>query len=346
MISQKRHLRAAFLVTTLVLPQLLLGGPPSPLGFEKVTIRGKTSVANRITLVSLGLSRPSVGQYVVSSNGVTSDGRTMLSFEGTPFSQGQFEQPQSPHFVKIVSGSNVGTISEIISNEENTVTLIDNLQDVVVNGETKIKIYPYWTLASAFPGGAGLGSGLSSASADNITLLTATGTSQVYFFHSASSQWRRGTTNASNTKIPPGTGLMITRKRPGDVQVAIAGEVLTSPVEVLVGGGGVGSSSTMLGNPFPVPLPTLRLIGLHTGNNTTGLAGGLSSSSADNLVVYDAVTSIPKTYYYQTSSGNWRSGITDASESSIPAGSSFVITRKASRPPFNWLMPAPEINLE
>jgi len=346
MISQKRHLRAVFSVATLLLAQALPGATPAPLGFEKITMRGKTSGSNRVTLISLGLARPSVGQYVVSGTSLNSEGRTILSFTGTPFSQGQFEQLQSPHFAKIVNGTNAGTVSEIIGNGENTVALADNIQDVVINGETKIKIYPYWTLATAFPAGAGLGSGLSSASADNITILTATGSSQVYFFHSASGQWRRGTTNASNVKIPPGTGLMITRKRSGDVQLAIAGEVLTSPVEVLVGGGATGSSSTMLGNPFPVPLPNLRLIGLHTGNSTTGMAGGLSSSSADNLVVYDAVTSIPKTYYYQTSSGKWRSGITDASDSSIPEGSSFVITRKSSRPPFNWLIPAPEMNLE
>lgn len=322
----------------------ILASPP--VGFKKITVKGKTSLANQTTFISIGLSRPAAGQYVVSGHSLSAEGRSTLLFEPFPFVPDQFNQAASPHYVQIANGANVGTISEIIDTGDGYLYLSDNIQDVIVPGETRVKVVPYWTLSSAFPMAAGLGSGLSSASADNLTLLSPSGATEVYFFHSASSQWRRGPTNASNVKIPIGTGIMATRKRPGDVSITMSGEVVTIPVEVTVRSSVAAQTSTMLGNPFPVPLSPLRSVGLYTGNSQTGLSGGLSPASADNLIVYDPVTGTPRAHYYHSPSGKWRTGLDDASEKAIPTGSSFVITRKFSRPSFSWIIQPPPMRLE
>lgn len=290
----------------------ILASPP--VGFNKIKIKGKTGFANQTTFVSIGLSRPGVGQYVVNGHSLSNEGCSTLFFEASPFSLDQFNQVSSPHYVQIANGSNVGTTSEIIDTGDGYLSLSDNIQDVIVPGETRIKVVPYWTLSSAFPMAAGLGSGLSSASANNLTLLSPSGATEVYFFHSASSQWRRGPTDASNVKIPPGTGIMTTRKRPGDVNITMSGEVVTIPVEVTVRSSVATQTSTMLGNPFPDPLNPLRSVGLYTGDSQTGLSGGLSPASAANLVVCDPMTGTPRAHYYHSPSGKWRTGLDAASE--------------------------------
>lgn len=320
--------------------------PTPPLGFKNITIKGASGSPRQTTFVSLGLSPPALGQYAISNSETSSENRTVLTLPNATFAPGQLSQTSAPHYAQVVAGPNVGLISEVVGNGIDQVVLADNIQDVVVPGQTRIKIYPYWTLSSAFPAGGGLGAGLSSASADNLTLLPPSGETQVYFFHSASKQWRRGLSNASDIKIPAGTGIMVTRKRPGDVTLTVSGEVVLTPVEVVIGSATTSPKSTMIGNPFPVAIPPLRLSGLVTGDAQTGLAGGLSSASADNLVIYDRHTGLPKMHYYHTPSGKWRSGLEDASETRIPDGGAVIVTRKSSRPSFSWYVPAPPMNLD
>jgi hypothetical protein len=95
-----------------------------------------------------------------------------------------------------------------------------------------------------------------------------------------------------------------------------------------------------VGNIYPVTNLTLSASGLYTGNNTTGLNPGTSSSAADNVLIFNGVGY--DTYYYRTGSG-WRASTNaflDAGPTVLPMGQSVIIKRKIS-PAFDWVVAQP-----
>lgn len=144
----------------------ILASPPA--GFKKITANGETGLANQITFISIGISRPSTGQYVVGGRFPSAEGRSTLPFESFPFVLYQFNQVASPRYVQIAKGANVGTIFETIDTRDGYLSLSDNIQDVIVPRGSRVQVVPYWTPSSTFPMGADLGTGLRSASADDL----------------------------------------------------------------------------------------------------------------------------------------------------------------------------------
>jgi len=202
----------------------------------------------------------------------------------------------------------------------------------------------FGTLATAFPGGAGLNAGTSPAIADTVSIVDpATGAISTYFFSSATSQWRVGTTDSSHVVVPPGAGIMVTRKDPTAVQIRIAGEVLTSRVLADIAGGTSSAQRlTFIANPYPLSSVTLAQSGLWVSNNAAlGVVGGTSAATADTVTIYDQTTGVGTTYFYNTTANQWRTGITDSSNVTIPEGAAVLITRKANRGPFEWYIPSP-----
>jgi uncharacterized protein (TIGR02597 family) len=140
------------------------------------------------------------------------DGRSVLTVTGSSFTPDQFNGTGNAHYVRLSSGVNAGQISEVIATTATTITVADNLSDVITPGSTSFMVTPYWTLSTAFPSGAGLTGSTSATAADTITIIPPSGASLTYFYNTTANQWRRGTTDSSNIVIPEGAAVQITRK--------------------------------------------------------------------------------------------------------------------------------------
>jgi hypothetical protein len=90
---------------------------------------------------------------------------------------------------------------------------------------------------------------------------------------------------------------------------------------------------------------TLADSGLFTGSATTGVKGGTSATSADNVLIYDSGTGTYDTIWYKNGGvggTGWRAsstGTANAGPNVIPAGKAVLIQRKAG-PSFIWNVPA------
>ena len=314
-------------------------------GYTTLNVRAKTGAANALSFISLNVHRPVALKSVVGTKSLNGSGQSVVALSST-LTANQFAGTGNKHYVRVTSGSNTGLISEITANDASSITLADNLDAVLENGVTQFEVRPFWTLATAFPSGAGLKSGTSASAADTLTIINPlNGVADSYFYNSSASQWRKGITDSSAVIIHPGSGILVTRKDSTAVSIVISGEVIGTTIQADVAGGTASASRwTYIANPFPAASKTLAQSGLYTGNPATGVVGGTSASAADNVTIYNPTTGVADAYFYNTSANQWRKGITDSSNVTIPDGAAVVITRKANRVAFEWYIPSP-VNL-
>jgi len=312
-------------------------------GFNTLNIRAKAGSNNALSFISLNLTRPKAYSGAVGAKSTNSSGQTVITFSNVTFSTNQFNAATNRHYFQVKSGANDGLNSEVVATSANSITLADNLDAVLENNTTMFDIIPYWTLSTAMPSGGGLKSGTSATGADTVTIIEIpSGVAQTYFYHTTSNQWRKGTTDSSHVIIPPGSGLLVTRKDVSSVGVVIAGQVPTGSTQTdIVGGTTNAARLTYVANPYPIASRTLATSGLYTGNPATGVVGGTAATSADTVTIYDPATGVANTYFYHTTAGVWRKGTTDSSNVTIPEGSAIVISRKANRGAFEWYIPQP-----
>ena len=312
-------------------------------GFSTLPVRGKTGVNSALSLISINFSRPKAFSGVVGTKSLNGLGQTVITFDQSLFNTDQFNATSSPHFLQVKSGASNGLISQIVATSATSITLADNLNDILQDNNTAFDIIPYWTLSTALPNGAGLKTGTSANAADTISMVDPqTGVVNTYFYHSTANQWRRGNTDSSHVLISPGAGLLVTRKDPASVSILASGTVPAGPIQADIAAASSGASrSTFVANPFPLPSVTLANSGLYTGNPATGVVGGTSANSADNVIIFDPSTGAANTYFYSTSAGQWRRGNTDSSNVTIPEGASVIVSRKAGRGAFEWYIPQP-----
>lgn len=312
-------------------------------GFTTLNVRGKTGANNALSYISLNLSRPKAFSGTVGTKSLNGSGQTVITFGSNLFTANQFNASTNRHFLQVKSGANNGLVSEVIGTTENSVTLADDLDGVLENGTTSLDVIPYWTLGTAFPSAAGLKTGTSATAGDNLTIIDpATGTANNYFYSSTLNQWRKGTTDSTHVIIPPGAGIMVTRKDATSVGIVTSGQVRTGPVQTdIAAAPSTGARVTYLANPYPLASTTLGQSGLFSGNASTGVAGGTSATAADNVIIVDPATGTANSYFYNTSVGKWRKGVTDSDNVTIPDGSALIISRKANRGSFEWYIPQP-----
>jgi hypothetical protein len=101
----------------------------------------------------------------------------------------------------------------------------------------------------------------------------------------------------------------------------------------------------MVGSAYPLASKRLADIALYTGNSATGVAGGTSAAAADTVTIYNPATGVGTAYFYNTTANQWRTGLTDASNVTIPDGAAVLVTRKSGRAPFTWYIPQPTMAL-
>ena len=311
-------------------------------GYTTLNVRGKTGSANAFSYIALNVHRPVALRSVVGTKSLNGSGQSVIATSSS-LTANQFSSSSNKHYVRITSGSNTGLISEIVANDTSSITVADNLDSVLDNGVTQFEVRPYWTLASAFPAGAGLKTGTSATLADTLTVIDpATGAGNAYFYSSSANQWRRGSTDSSSVIIPPGSGIMVTRKDAAAVPIQISGEVITSAIMADVAAGTSSAAKfTFLANPYPTASVSLAQSGLYTGNPATGVAAGSTATLADTVTIFDPSTGAGNAYFYSSSANQWRRGSTDSSNVTIPEGAAVMITRKANRGAFEWYIPSP-----
>ncbi len=318
-----------------------------PVGFTTVTVRAKTGVAKAFTTVVLPMERPDAFVGACTGATFTSDaGRTVITFPSDIFTANQFTGAGNQHYFRLSSGDNAGEFSTIVANTVNSVTLADDLNSVLSTAST-FSVSPYWTLSTALPAGGGLQGGTSATGADTVTIYNANFVGTTYFYNSTAGQWRTGLSNSDNVIIPPGSGLGIERKQPTAATIVLAGSVPlgTSAVDVNGSSSGTATKYTLVGSAYPLASKRLADIGLYTGNTSTGVVGGTSATAADTVTIYNPATGVGATYFYNTTAGQWRTGLSNASDVTIPEGAAVLITRKSGRSPFTWYIPQPTMAL-
>lgn len=308
-----------------------------PTGFLPLTITGASSNGVEGTsYLGLGLTRPV--EYRGTATGVS--GNT-LTDSSANWSSGKFNGSNGAYFVEITSinGSNsaagVGTTYAITGTSGSTLTLANNLA-AGVNPPAGYKIRKQWTIAAVF--GTADESGLLSGTentADLVQLWNGTALDSYYY---SGSGWRKtgdSATDAGGTVIPFAHAIVVKRRTNGTVTLSLNGAVKPGLTSIPVSAG-----DNYVGNVYPAQL-ALATCGLYTGNSATGLVAG-TADSADAVLIWNG--NAFDTYFYQTlgsGGAGWRStsdASTDAGGTIIPAGSGFVIRRKAASS-FNWIVP-------
>jgi uncharacterized protein (TIGR02597 family) len=312
-----------------------------PVGFITLALNG--SGASGLTFSSLGLTRPVSYQGSAETVGVN----TLTDNEAT-WTDNQFNGVAGSFFVEITSGAGAGQMYDITatSDASNSVTLSQNLSASVTAGAT-FKIRPHWTISSVFGGAneAGLTGG-NSSTADQILVFNGTGYDTYYYSTGGlvGTGWRRvgsvpGSANQANVVLFPEDGLIVKRNGAAALNVVLMGAVKTGQTSVAVIPG-----INVVANVYASG-QTLSSSSLYTGNSTTGLASG-TSSTADQVLIWNTGTSGYDTFYY--SSGGlvgtgWRKvgsvpGNADQSTVALPVAGSLIINRRNATP-FNWVAP-------
>ena len=300
----------------------------APVGIVEVPI-----AANAYTFVGIPLYTTITYQGIVNSVS-----GAIVSVSGTPFASlsmttvaiGTEQVPR--FFLELTSGTDVGAMIPILSNDSSSVTLSESVASYIATNDT-IKIRPLHTLDSLFPGGAPLKTGVSVAAADEVFIYDATRQAALsYFYHSTQNGWRRGSTANGNRPILPHQSIYINHKAAATtLRFSGAVKMGTTGIDIIRG-------YNFVPNPFPVAY-SLSLSNLFTGDANTGMKAGVSSAAADLVTIYGG-SGAPKTYFYHSASGQWRTGTTNSNSVVIPVGGSLLIHRKAD-PAFTWAKTQP-----
>ncbi len=319
-----------------------------PVGFTTVTVRGKTSSAKAFSTVVIPMERADAfaGSCAGASFSLDGSNRTVITFGSDLFTANQFTGTGNQHYLRLTSDSNNGDFSTIVANTANSITLADNFNSVLTTSST-FSVTPYWTLNTALPSGGGLNSGANVNAADNVIIYNANFTGTTYFYSSTNNRWQTGITPSNDVIIPPGTGLGVDRKQSTAVGLVFPGSVPLGWSAVDVNGSTSGSATknTLVGSAYPLASKRLADIGLYTGSSSTGLQGGASAAASDTVTIYNQSTGVGTAYFYSTTNNRWQTGISDASNVTIPEGAAVLIARKSGRAPFTWYIPQPTMAL-
>lgn len=315
----------------------------TPVGVVTLEVQAKPANSRSFNFVSLPLVRPAVFSGAIPSGGVAAEsGSTVLTFPANTFGEANLADSSTPHYLEISTGDHAGITSQILSNTGSTITLADDLSEVLEAGTTPIAIRPNWTLGTAFPNGEGFQKGISPGTSDTIVMFnTENGQMIAHYFDSTANEWRTGLTPANNVVIPPDAGIWIERRSESNgFSIQLTGEVKVNQSAIYVGGN-AEIRRTVAPNLYPLDSVSLADSGLYTGNPETGLMAGVSPGSSDYLIIFDPNTGAQTAYFYSSIADEWRRGLTPSNHVKIPAGASIMVVRQNNRKPFIWYIPRP-----
>jgi hypothetical protein len=313
-----------------------------PVGFITLNVQGTGgSGSNALSFLGLGFTQVISYQAMFSSASGTT-----LTDSSTTWVDNQFNGANGTFYVELISGSGAGRTSNIVSTSGTgkSITTAVNLSSFVASG-TGYKIRKNWTVATVFgPNNeAGLQGGTSSTADQILVYNPANGQYTTYYYKTSGVGgigWRTTAStsaNASNSPFNPTDGILIKRQQSSTVGFALAGAVKLGQTSIPVATG-----LNILSNVYPSGTFTLGTCGLFE----SGIGGG-TSTTADQVQIYNSANGQYSTYYYKTSGvggTGWRSTLStsaDASGTPIPFGLSIIIQRLGGRPAFQWVAPQP-----
>jgi hypothetical protein len=316
-----------------------------PVGFITLLITGAAgSEARAFSFLGISLVNP------VSYKGtITSFGNYSVTDANATWSANEFNGTNGEFFIEIISGPYAGLMTDILTTNAagKTLTTEDDLSSLLTDGEL-YRIRKHRTIGDVFGENneAGLNGGASVSEADEVMVLNpVTQTFLTYYFKIGGFGgigWRStadAVSDASGTTLYADQGVLIVRKG-GNMSLILKGTVKTGPTIMPV-----GANMNLVANIYPAGALTVGNSGLYVGNESLGLAGGETASSADEVRFLNGRTF--QDLFYKTGGfggTGWRNAtdaVADASNTEIPPGSSIYIIRKYGRPDFNWKIPQP-----
>jgi uncharacterized protein (TIGR02597 family) len=301
------------------------GVATNPVGYITLDIAGTGGVGSSAVSV-LGAPLQNAVDVAGALTGVS--GTTLTS------STAAFGSYAGAHYIQITSGSNVGVITTVLSSTATTLTTADDIS-TLITGDENFEIRAYTTLADVFGAAneAGIGSGASSALADELLVYNGEGF-DIYYYQEghafATDGWRLSTNafgDASATPIPVGVTLIAKRKANDPLQVVVSGSVLATDSVIPVENG-----VNWISGASPISYTLASYFGATGGDLQTGA----SSTLADEVLVPNGEGF--DIYYYQEghafATDGWRlssNAFGDASATEIAsAGTGFVLKRKGA----------------
>lgn len=325
-----------------------------PVGFITLTIRGTNGTpagtTSALSYVGLGMT-----QLVVKQGRITGAASNELVDALATWSDDQFNGASGLHFIEITSGPYAGLVDDIVKTVSATkkIYTANNLASLGLANITNqtYRIRKHWTIAAVFgPNNeAGLQGGTSAATADNVLVPDQNGNLVTYWYKTGGfppgTGWRKAadaSTNVGNDPIYFGDGVVVRRRTGSTVTVKLVGAVKLGQ-SILP----VQTGDNFVSNPFAANL-TLNSSGLYTGNATTGLKGGSSAGTADNVLLPTGPNGSLEIYWYKDSGfpigTGWRKGSdasTNVGSTPLAIANGVVLRRKAPNGPFDWYAQPP-----
>jgi hypothetical protein len=321
-------------ISCLTAPAFAQSAATDPVGFISVNVDAGSVASPKLSLVSPTLVRPVEWQGAATVSGTT------ITVTGTPWTAGQFGTG-GQYFVEVATGTTPGAWTDIESNATNSLTTSDNLSAFAgANATVRIRKHTKLTDFVGVSNSAGLQGGTSASAADEVLVYDGS-SATVYFYYTGAAPapgWYDLSFNsAANVTIAPHQGVVIRRKTGSAVNFTAMGSVKTGntlfPIQSGVNVVGTVSAKGL----------TLATSGLYTGSTTTGVQGGTSASTADEVTIFTPTG--PTIYFYYTGAapapGWYDLSFNPAGTVSIPPGAAVVVKRKAPGVAFNWTVPSP-----
>jgi len=249
------------------------------------------------------------------------------------------------HYALATSGTNAGQWSEIVDTSANTITTADPL---ISTGDS-VKVIPFWTLATLFPNGNGVGSNADPFNPTATVLInsaTAEGTNlsagAVYLHYAGGggipAGWYKTGDFASgdNVVITPDTYVTIRNSTSGSITTTITGTVPSDVVGSAIAANASSAQDNQMVNPYPAAMT------LDSSDLTSVVSAAVDPfNPTDTVLIYDPENSsginisAANVYLYYGGGGGipagwYQTGNFAASGSvEIPAQGAFIVRKGA-----------------
>lgn len=303
----------------------------TPVGYFRATFSPGTGTARKVTAFAPPLAFPATAIAGLSTGAIVSVTADTLTVSGAGWVAGQFTTPATPYVIKLTSGAAAGRtflLSPTTPNTTDTVTLAPDQSDLTslgVEAADTFEILHCDTLSALFgtPATTGILGGTTAAGADNLVIV-ANGATRTFYYNTTLARWTldtAGSPDASDTPLPPDTGILYARLAASPLELIVTGRVsvIDRLAEVK------NSGTTLLAQNWPTGI-TLAASGIA---QLPGWVASTSAASADKVKLYTNGT----LYTYWHDGTHWRRQTLGSPVSNgvvLPAGTAVTLEKTGS----------------